>query len=144
MVDFDDAHHVKEPVRLPNKPITLDPLTMQQTLFACPPEKRTAAAERLLRAHNMMDDIEQIQRARRGGRDVGEDEDEDEDESLVDIRVLKTDPSYVRECVLWIQASASSDFRVAYTQEALSGSPLPSCWTHITSLHPLDDHTPQL
>lgn len=82
----------------------------------------------------MMDDIERIQ----------SDRDHYNDENMVDIDTLKTDESYIRECVLWIKAFTTSDFRIGCTHQALYGSPMPSCWMHITSLHPLDENKPQL
>jgi len=69
------------------------------------------------------------------------------DDNLVDINILKNDPSYIQECVLWIKAFISSDFRLCFSTSvsvASKHSPLPSCWLHITSLHLLTDNEPQL
>eukprot|EP00578_Thalassiosira_sp_NH16_P009850 CAMPEP_0181114906 /NCGR_PEP_ID=MMETSP1071-20121207/21152_1 /TAXON_ID=35127 /ORGANISM="Thalassiosira sp., Strain NH16" /LENGTH=547 /DNA_ID=CAMNT_0023199085 /DNA_START=138 /DNA_END=1781 /DNA_ORIENTATION=- len=119
-----------EPLILPKKPnMTLD------AMGVVPPKKRTATAtaERLIRAIEMIEDIEKLQAGRVPS---GED--------LVDIHALMADGSYIRECVLWIRAYISSDFRVPCKAHLLFGSPLPSCWTHITSLCPLEDNGPQL
>lgn len=121
----------------PAKPnMTLDGPSMQRKLSSLPTKNRSATAERLIRAHEMIDEIETLQASRQD--DFGGEND-------VDINILKDDPSYIRECVLWIKAFISSDFRVVnVTSNVLFGSPLPSCWMHITSLYPLDENMPQL
>ena len=98
------------------------------------PEKRSATATRLIEANQMLNDIEKIQKERGDYYD----------DNHVDISLLKSDSSYIRECVLWIEAYVSSNFRIPVDTSLLVGSPLPSCWMHITSLHPLSDNRPQL
>ena len=125
---------IHEKLLLPDKPkMTLDPLAMKQKLLSIPTNERTATAERLIKAQSMMDDIEKIQ----------SDRDDDDNKNEKNIDILKTDKSYLRECVLWIKAFTSSDYRVSCTREVLFGSPLPSSWAHIT-LSPLEDNEPQL
>jgi len=125
-----------ESLLLPKKPdLTIDPRSMHQRLLSVPINKRTTTAKRIIKAQEMIDDIERIQTNR--GKDYN-------NEDFVDIDTLKADESYIRECVLWIQAIISSDYRAGSSQPVLFGSPTPSCWAHITSLHPLDDNEPQL
>lgn len=124
------------PLLLPKKTnMTLDAQAMQQKLLSIPTKKRTATAERLIQAEKMIDDIGKLQLDRK---------DDYNSENFVDIGTLKSDKSYIRECVLWIQAFVSSDFHVGCTKPVLLGSPLPECSTHITSLRPLDINEPQL
>ena len=134
---FVDGSSCETPL-YPRKPnMSLDPLAMQQKLLALPPKKRSATAERLIQANKMMMDIDKLQ----------EERGEHYDDRHVDINILKSDPSYIQECVLWIKAFVSSDFRLVYNSTSTCGSkysPLPSCWSHITKLRPLTDNEPQL
>jgi hypothetical protein len=135
---FVNGASYNEPPLFPKKPnMNLDPLGMRQTLLALPPNKRSATAERLVQANKMMFEIENLQQERGAHYD----------DKHVDINILKTDPSYIQECVLWIKAFISSDFRLCFsTSETIPSrnSPLPSCWCSITSLHLLTDNEPQL
>jgi|AntRauTorckE5430_2_1112549.scaffolds.fasta_scaffold07850_2 hypothetical protein len=115
--------------------MNLDPSAMQRKLLSLPPERRSATAERLIKADTMQKDIEKLQKERG---------DYYNDNDHVDINILKTDPSYIRECVLWIKAFISSDFRMAFDTSVVIGSPMPSCSMHITQLHPLSENEPQL
>eukprot|EP00986_Skeletonema_menzelii_P009825 scaffold4586_cov152-Skeletonema_menzelii.AAC.5 len=125
-----------EPTLFPPKPnMFLDPNRMRNKLYNSSPKNRSATATRLIQADQMLIEIEKIQKER--GKDYY-------DDNLVDISLLKSDSSYIRECVLWIKAYVSTDFRVPCPSDLLIGSPLPECWTHITSLHPLSDNRPQL
>ncbi len=129
------ASYYNEPTLFPKKPsMSHDPMRMQNMLLNSLPKNRSATAKRLIEAHQMLNDIEKIQKERGDYYD----------ENLVDISLLKRDSSYIRECVLWINAYVSSDFRIGCPMELFIGSPLPSCWTHITSLNPLSDNKPQL
>ena len=139
-----DEQYFNEPLLLPDKPnMCLDQtagLALKESLLSLPAENRTATSDRLVKAYGMFDEIEELQKSRSGyeGSDRRR-------SGMVNINVLKSDSSYIRECVLWIKAFISSDFRAfapAYVQRA--GSPLPDCWTHITSLHTLDENEPQL
>ncbi|KAL7535378.1 hypothetical protein ACHAWF_005149 [Thalassiosira exigua] len=128
----------EEPLLLPEKPdMVRHGTALRPRLFEVPAKERTVMATRLVRAYDMIDEIEKLQEARQvrdperhcERRDIGE---------------LASDGTYVQECALWIRAYVSSDFRVGVSAGALDGSPLPSCWTHITSLRPLEENKPQL
>ena len=102
---------------LPNKPdMNINPLVMRQQLLST--NEQTTTSKRLIRAQNMIDEIDKIQ------SDRG---DYYKNEKVVDISTLKNDESYIRECVLWIKAFTSSDFHVLIVKKTLDGSPLPSC-----------------
>ena len=102
---------------LPNKPdMNINPSVMRQQLLST--NEQTTTSKRLIRAQNMMDEIDKIQ------SDRG---DYYKNEKIVDISTLKNDESYIRECVLWIKAFTSSDFHVLIVKKTLDGSPLPSC-----------------
>ena len=102
---------------LPNKPdMNINPSVMRQQLLST--NEQTTTSKRLIRAQNMMDEIDKIQ------SDRG---DYYKNEKVVDISTLKNDESYIRECVLWIKAFTSSDFHVLIVKKTLDGSPLPSC-----------------
>ena len=89
------ASYYNEPTLFPQKPsMSHDPMRMQDLLLNSSPKNRSATANRLIEAHQMLNDIEKIQKERGDYYD----------ENLVDISLLKRDSSYIRECVLWIKA----------------------------------------
>jgi hypothetical protein len=132
---FMNGASYNQPTLFPKKPnMFSDPVGMRDKLHNLSPEKRSATATRLIEANQMLNDIEKIQKERGDYYD----------DNHVEISLLKSDSSYIRECVLWIKAYVSSNFRIPVDTSLLVGSPLPSCWMHITSLYPLSDNRPQL
>ena len=125
------------PIFPPKPNMCLDPSAIQRKLLSLPPTKRSATAERLIRANVMMMEIDKLQA----------DREERYDDGHVDIDILKTDRSYMRECVLWIKAFISSNFRLGFKSSTIVASkcsPLPLQSLHITQLFPLTENETQL
>ncbi|KAL3785997.1 hypothetical protein ACHAWO_012195 [Cyclotella atomus] len=103
-----------EPTFRPKPNMTLNPSSMLEKLLSIHPNERTATAERMYSANLMIQEIESLQCHTKS------------DDTLVDINTLKNDSTYLQECVLWIKAFISSDFRIPCASGVLFVSPVPS------------------
>ena len=97
----------------------------------------SATAKRFVHAYELVDAMEANAELLGSRYDVGNHGDWSIDD-------LKQDPVYLKQCVSLIQANALTDQRVGISAFIYSTFPLPSCWSAVTKLAPLEGKDSQI